>query len=44
MIHSQPVIWANAVTLVLAASILVLKLKYDGRTRAAARRALEAQP
>ncbi len=29
MIHSQPVIGANLITLVLAFSILILKLRYD---------------
>jgi len=44
MIHSQPVIWANVVTLALALAILFLKLKYDRRGRREAKRMLESQP
>jgi MtN3 and saliva related transmembrane protein len=29
LVHSKPVIVANAVTLVLAISILILKLRFD---------------
>ena len=41
-LHSMPMIMANAVTLVLALAILVLKLRYDGRNRAAAQQATAA--
>ena len=32
-VRSKPIIAANAITLALAIAILVLKLRYDGRTR-----------
>jgi MtN3 and saliva related transmembrane protein len=43
ILHAWPIILANGVTLALSIAILALKLQYDRRGRAAAKRILESQ-